>query len=78
MSKQKCFSLAEKAEIVEKTKEFYGTKVDFAKSLGIACSTLQTILKQETSVELSAEQLRKSAEKRKTLKTFKYDDLEKK
>lgn len=76
MSKRKCFSLAEKAEIVEKSKEFHGTKVDLAKSLGIAYSTLQTILKQETSVELSADKLGKFAKKRKTLKTSPYDDLE--
>lgn len=77
MSKRKCFSLAEKAEIVEKAKEFHGTKVDLAKSLGIAYSTLQTILKKEASVELSAEKLGKYAKKRKTLKTSPYDDLEK-
>ncbi|GBM11433.1 hypothetical protein AVEN_249166-1 [Araneus ventricosus] len=65
MSKQKCFSLALKAEIVEQAKEFHGTKVVLAKSLGITYSTLQTILKQEASVELSAEKLGKSAKKRK-------------
>ncbi|XP_042897781.1 major centromere autoantigen B-like [Parasteatoda tepidariorum] len=76
MLKRKCFSLAEKAEIVEKAKEFHGTKVDLAKSLGIAYSTLQMILKQEASVELNAEKLGKIAKKRKTLKTSPYDELE--
>ncbi|GBL81920.1 hypothetical protein AVEN_50511-1 [Araneus ventricosus] len=65
MSKRKCFSLAEKAEIVEQAKEFHDTKVDLAKSLDIAYSSLQMILKQEASVELSAEKLGKSAKKRK-------------
>ncbi|GBM23262.1 Major centromere autoantigen B [Araneus ventricosus] len=74
MSKQKCFS---PAEIVEQAKEFDGTKVDLAKSLGIAYSTFQRISKQEASAELSAEKLGKSAKKRKTLKTSPYDDLEK-
>ena len=64
MSKRKCFSLA---EIIEKAKEFNGTKVDLAKSLGIAYSTSQTILKQEASVELNAEKLGKSAKERKKL-----------
>ena len=44
--------------------------------MGIEYSTLQTILKQEASVELSAEKLGKSAEKQKTLKISPYDDLE--
>ncbi|XP_042904851.1 major centromere autoantigen B-like [Parasteatoda tepidariorum] len=76
MSKRKCFSLAEKAEIIEKAKEFHGTKVDLAKSLSVAYSTLEMILKQEASVELNAEKLGKYAKKRKTLKTSPYDELE--
>nr|XP_042913817.1 major centromere autoantigen B-like [Parasteatoda tepidariorum] len=68
--------LSEKAEIVEKAKEFHSTKVDLAKSLGIAYSTLQTILKQEASVELKAKKLGKYPKKRKTLKTSPNDELE--
>ena len=59
MSKRKCFSLAKKAKIVEEAKEFNGTKVDLAKSLGTAYSTFQMILKQEASVELRTEKLGK-------------------
>ena len=77
MSRRKCFSPVEKSEIIKKAKEFNGSKVDLAKSLSIAYSTLQTILKREASVELSTEKLRKSGKKRKTLKTSPYDDLEK-
>ena len=77
MSKRKCFSVAEKAEIIEKSKVFKGTKVDYAKSLGIAYSTLQTILKQEVSVELKSEKLGNLSKKRKTLKTSPFEELEK-
>ena len=49
-TKRKCFSVAKKAEIIEKSRVFIGTKVDLAKLLGIAYSTLQIILKNERSL----------------------------
>lgn len=74
--KRKCFSVAEKAFIIEKASTFHGTKIELAKSLGLAVSTLQTILKQKDSIESSCEKLGNNAKKRKTLKSSPYDELE--
>ena len=60
MSNRKCFSLAEKAKIVKKAKEFNGTNVDLAKSSGITYLILQTILKQKASVLKNSENLQKN------------------
>ena len=76
MPKRKCFSIIEKAEIIEKSKVFKGTKV-VLKSLGITYFMLQTILKQEVSVELKSEKLGNLSKKRKTLKTSPFEELEK-
>ena len=77
MSKRKCYSIAEKTEIIEKSKVFKGNKVDLAKSLGIWYSTLQTSLKQEVSVELKSKKLGNVSKKRKTLKISPFEELEK-
>lgn len=61
-AKRKCFSIAEKASIIEKAKKFNETKVQLSKNLGIALSSLQTILKQQEMMELKSD---KSGEFRK-------------
>lgn len=74
--KRKSYSLAEKLSIIEKAQEFHGTKVELAKSLGIATTTLQTILKQKDVVELNSQRLDNSAKRRKKLKPSPYQELE--
>lgn len=55
----------EKEKIIEKSKVFKGTKIGLAKSFGIPYYTLQTILKQEVSLELKSEKLENLSRKRK-------------
>lgn len=50
--RERVFCVTEKGEIIEKSKQFYSTKIDLAKSLCLTYVTLQTILKQDVTLDI--------------------------
>lgn len=69
------FSVAKKTEIIKNPK--FSKVLDLTKLFIIAYSMLQTIVKQKVSGELKSEKLGNLSQKRKTLKTSPYKELEK-
>lgn len=65
---------SQKARKHKKFQSFKATKVDLSKSFSIPYSTLQTILKQDVSVELKSEKMGNLSKKR---KTYHFEELEK-
>lgn len=70
IAKRKRFSIANNANIIEKSKHFSAFKAEFAKPLGRSTFTLKTILNQEDVIETKPDTLGNAASPYAELENF--------